>query len=369
MFTAATLPSIGLDATPATDLTISVDPGGATKTVFDALKACGKGGWDLGGGNRCRSTIGSYDLGGVQFSTPGSKTSPHHAFITLLEGTSPGNLIPVDRAELNLPAGPGDAVIPAPDLHVVEPVPRGTPGRTLSGQVTVLRPFLPTAKTPSQATEVGATVQLRVVAGETSVTKTARTDRAGFYSFEQLPVCSPGAGDACAVTVTGPKGQIEDRQTAGLSPLSPSAALSDLEFGRGPNQLLVSGTVLAPGVTGGTIPQTDLTISVAQRGQLVPIYDAAKQCAKGGWAGGIGKLACASMVGGYLLGVVDPLQAGQKAPAAQPAVITLLERFQNRYIPIDSADITLPARNGALPPTVNAPDLRACELTSAGVCG
>ncbi len=369
VFTAATLPSIGLDATPATDLTISVDPGGAIKTVFDALKACGKGGWDLGGGNRCRSTIGSYDLGGVQFSTPGSKTSPHHAFITLLEGTSSGNLIPVDRAELNLPAGPGDAVIPAPDLHVVEPVPRGTPGRTLSGQVTVLRPFLPTAKTPSQATEVGATVQLRVVAGKTNVTKTARTDRAGFYSFEQLPVCSPGAGDACAVTVTGPKGQIEDRQTAGLAPLSPSAALSDLEFGRGPNQLLVSGTVLAPGVTGGTIPQTDLTISVAQRGQLVPIYDAAKQCAKGGWAGGIGKLACASTVGGYLLGMIDPLQPGQKAPAAQPAVITLLERFQNRYIPIDSADITLPARNGALPPTVNAPDLRACELTSAGTCG
>ena len=67
--------------------------------------------------------------------------------------------------------------------------------------------------------------------------------------------------------------------------------------------------------------------------------------------------------------MIDPLQAGQKAPAAQPAVITLLERFQNRYIPIDSADITLPARNGALPPTVNAPDLRACELTSAGVCG
>jgi Fibronectin type III domain len=366
---AALLPQIGTDATPATDLTISVDPGGSTKTVFDALKACAKGGWDLGGGNRCHSTIGNYDLGGVQFSTPGTKTQPKHAFITLLEGSSPGNLIPVDRAELNLPTGPGDAVIAAPDLHAVEPVPRGAPGRTLSGQVTVLRPFLPTAKPPAQAAKADATVQLRLAVGRSIVNKTARTDRAGFYSFTQLPACAPGDGDTCTVTATGANRQLEDRATATLPTLAPAAALADLEYGRDPDQLLVSGTVLAPGVTGGTIPHTDLTISLLQHDQLVQIYDAAKQCAKGGWAGGIGKLACSSTVGGYLLGMVEPLKAGQKPPTAQLAVITLLERFQNRYIPIDSADITLPDRNGAIPPTVNAPDLRACELTSVGTCG
>jgi hypothetical protein len=235
--------------------------------------------------------------------------------------------------------------------------------------MTLLRPFLPAVQTAKQTPESNATVQLRLAAGDSVVNKTARTDRAGFYSFTQLPACAPGNGNTCTVTATAPNRQNEDRQTATVPELTPGAALADLEYGLNADQLLVSGTVLAPGVTGGTIPQTDLTISVVQHGELVQIYDAGKQCAKGGWAGGIGKLACPSTVGAYLLGMVEPVPPGQKPPAAQPAVITLLERFQSRYIPIDSADITLPARNGGIPPTVDAPDLRACELTSAGVCG
>jgi hypothetical protein len=361
---------------PTTDITVSqVDGPGKSKQIYDALKSCQQDHWGevapgLGVPSHktdCTSTVGPFLLEGVPLTPP--KGEVPHFVITLLERNAAGKYVAVDSAPLKLPSGPqakdGDRpLISAPALNSVVPVPDQPGGRTISGQITQLRPFLPRASAVDPPPVANAEVKLTVGAPglSPSSTATTRTDSHGYYAFSNAPGC--GGRGQCRYTVAVVTGRtVEDSETFPPPGTTPSVTVANLTGNLTSGGLFVRGSVAAPDGS-GPLPATELTIG--PRGKdgttIAPIFDSRTDCAPKDWgppSGGPSGRPCDSTVGSYLLGGVDRTGNGRPDASAKAMVITLLERNSaGKFVAIDSAPITLPTQSGTIP-VINAPALTA----------
>jgi hypothetical protein len=365
---------------PTTDITVSqVDGSGKSKQIYDALKTCRQDRWGevapgLGVPSHktdCTSTIGPFLLEGVPLTQPNNSArgeTPHFV-ITLLERNAAGKYVAVDSAQLKLPTGPkakdgARPLIIAPALNSVVPVPDQPGERTVSGQVTHLRPFLPRASAVDPPPVANAEVKLTVSAPGfgTSNSATTRTDRNGYYAFSTVPKCS--GREKCQYSVAVLTGKIvEDSQTFPTPTTVPSVTVADLTGNLTSDGLFVRGNVVAPDGS-GSLPDTALTIGPRGKGGtvLAPLFDSRTDCRPKDWgppSGGPSGRPCTSTVGSYLLSGVDRTAIGKPDTTVKDMVITLLERNSaGKFVAIDSAPITLPTQMGAHP-VINAPTLTA----------
>ena len=178
--------------------------------AYDAIKTCKSAGWtwtsNRGAATKsaCKSTLGAYQLDLVALGKGSGGTvaaaGPVPAVVTLLEADAAGKLIPVDRASIDLPAEhegqqrlsrryDGALICTRSSRR-----PRSLPGRSLTGQVTDLEPFLPGVAAGVGKPASGLVVKLTVPRGKDSLqgtTRTTKTNSNGFYAFEDLPACGP----------------------------------------------------------------------------------------------------------------------------------------------------------------------------------
>lgn len=367
-------------ALPTTDITVSqVDGAGKSKQIYDALETCKQDHWgEVAPGlgvpshkTNCASTAGPFLLEGVPLTPPkgSARSEIPHFVITLLERNAAGKYVAVDSAQLKLPTGPrakdGDRpLITAAALNSVVPVPDQPGGRTVSGQITQLRPFLPRASAVDPPPVANAEVRLTVGKagfGQPNST-TTRTDSHGYYAFSNAPKCSGGVGQ-CRYTVAVLSGKtVEDSRTLPLPGTVPSVTVVNLTGNLTSDGLFVRGSVAAPDGS-GPLPDTELTIS-PRNGVAVtkPVFDSRTDCTPKGWgppasdrSGG----PCASTVGSYLLSGVDRTALGKPDTSVKDMVITLLERNSaGKFVAIDSAPITLPTQSGVRT-VIDAPTLTA----------
>jgi hypothetical protein len=294
----------------------------------------------------------------------------HNAWVEV--GSAPAHVPPATTSDS---VGPFMSV---PPLQSVFPVPSETGTRQLAGVVTFPELGGPgkigigcrdTSEDGSCLTH-GAEVHL--LNGSGTVLATDQLDGTPDYELNNLPGGCSAPSDDCSVEVAAGS-TVSDREPVVLGG-DTSITVQDLQVSGLSEQLLVAGSVMAPGDFPGVDEgsranpasienlQSKITVSVTTSGGTVQqIYDSseAKLC------GPTMDVACTGNWGAYELPDVNNPTVAGAVPGATKAVVALWEEATadpSTWVEVDSVDVTLPTLASGYTtdaPTVTVPPLQA----------